>query len=79
MAYKNNTRIDPSKNDTTAFTYSQQATIITDEAYHGGGDVAVYALGKYTGYLCNSNFASVIYKYILKFSKKHINNFIKKL
>lgn len=47
MAYKNNTRIDPSKEDTTAFTYSQQATVITDEAYHGGGDVAVYALGPY--------------------------------
>lgn len=38
-------RIDPSKFNTTDFTYSQQATIISDEAYHGGGDVAVYAIG----------------------------------
>ncbi|XP_031832792.1 alkaline phosphatase [Nomia melanderi] len=43
---KNNTRRkDPSKENTTAFTYSQQAGIVTDEAYHGGGDVAVYAIG----------------------------------
>ncbi|XP_003694815.1 alkaline phosphatase [Apis florea] len=52
MAYtvKNNSnsvRIDPSKENTTAFTYSQQATIISDEAYHGGGDVAIYAIGPY--------------------------------
>lgn len=38
-------RIDPSKSNTSDFTYSQQATIISDEAYHGGGDVAVYAIG----------------------------------
>ena len=40
-------RIDPTKNNTTDFTYSQQAAIISDEAYHGGGDVAVYAIGPY--------------------------------
>lgn len=39
-------RIDPSLNDTIDYNYSQQAAIITDEAYHGGGDVAVYAIGK---------------------------------
>lgn len=38
-------RIDPSKSNTSDFTYSQQAAIISDEAYHGGGDVAVYAIG----------------------------------
>ncbi|KAG7209828.1 hypothetical protein KM043_011437 [Ampulex compressa] len=38
-------RIDPSTEDTTDFKYSQQAGIITDEAYHGGGDVAIYAIG----------------------------------
>lgn len=38
-------RIDPSLYDTEDFNYSQQATIITDEAYHGGGDVAIYAAG----------------------------------
>lgn len=38
-------RIDPSLNDTTDYNYSQQAAIITDEAYHGGADVAVYAKG----------------------------------
>ncbi|XP_017759952.1 PREDICTED: alkaline phosphatase-like [Eufriesea mexicana] len=41
------TRLDPSKENTTAFTYSQQAVIISDEAYHGGGDVAVYAIGPF--------------------------------
>ncbi|XP_011161177.1 alkaline phosphatase [Solenopsis invicta] len=40
-------RIDPSKTNTSDFTYSQQATIISDEAHHGGGDVAVYAIGPY--------------------------------
>ncbi|KAK2577199.1 hypothetical protein KPH14_003350 [Odynerus spinipes] len=39
------TRIDPSTQNTMAFNYSQQATIVSDEAYHGGGDVAVYAIG----------------------------------
>ncbi|KAH0953096.1 hypothetical protein HN011_003387 [Eciton burchellii] len=38
-------RIDPSESNTSDFAYSQQATIISDEAYHGGGDVAVYAIG----------------------------------
>ncbi|XP_053974950.1 alkaline phosphatase-like [Hylaeus volcanicus] len=49
IAYKNNSsvRIDPSKENTTSFTYSQQAAIISDEAYHGGGDVAVYAIGPF--------------------------------
>ncbi|XP_035735823.1 alkaline phosphatase-like [Vespa mandarinia] len=39
------TRIDPSTQNTTAFNYSQQAAIVSDEAYHGGGDVAIYAIG----------------------------------
>lgn len=38
-------RMDPSRANTTDFTYSQQAAIVSDEAYHGGGDVAVYAIG----------------------------------
>ncbi|XP_029169020.1 alkaline phosphatase-like [Nylanderia fulva] len=46
-------RIDPSKSNTSDFTYSQQATIISDEAYHGGGDVAVYAIGPHA-YLFHS-------------------------
>ncbi|CAL1682989.1 unnamed protein product [Lasius platythorax] len=50
IAYKVNkdgqaVREDPSVLNTSDFTYSQQATIISDEAYHGGGDVAVYAIG----------------------------------
>ncbi|CAL7933290.1 unnamed protein product [Xylocopa violacea] len=47
---QNNTavRMDPSKENTTAFTYSQQANIISDEAYHGGGDVAIYAIDKHS-------------------------------
>ncbi|XP_076182344.1 alkaline phosphatase, tissue-nonspecific isozyme isoform X2 [Ptiloglossa arizonensis] len=46
---KNNAsvRIDPSLENTTSFTYSQQAAIVSDEAYHGGGDVAVYAIGPF--------------------------------
>ncbi|EGI62845.1 PREDICTED: alkaline phosphatase, tissue-nonspecific isozyme isoform X2 [Acromyrmex echinatior] len=40
-------RINPSESNTSDFTYSQQATIISDEAYHGGGDVIVYAIGPY--------------------------------
>ncbi|XP_058807798.1 alkaline phosphatase isoform X2 [Phymastichus coffea] len=35
------------QSNTEDFTYSQQAAIITDEAHHGGGDVAVYARGPY--------------------------------
>ncbi|XP_076654849.1 alkaline phosphatase isoform X2 [Halictus rubicundus] len=44
---QNNTAVrrDPSKENTTDFTYSQQAGFISDEAYHGGSDVAVYAIG----------------------------------
>jgi len=38
-------RNDPSKSNTSDFEYSQQATIISNEAHHGGGDVAVYATG----------------------------------
>ncbi|XP_012218324.2 alkaline phosphatase [Linepithema humile] len=40
-------RNDPSESNTSDFSYSQQATIISDEAHHGGGDVAVYAIGPY--------------------------------
>ncbi|XP_066597583.1 alkaline phosphatase-like [Prorops nasuta] len=40
-------RVDPSRFDTNEFTYSQQAAIITDEAYHGGCDVAIFAIGPY--------------------------------
>lgn len=40
-------RNDPSKSNTSDFRYSQQATIISNEAHHGGGDVAVYAIGPY--------------------------------
>ncbi|XP_014236948.1 alkaline phosphatase, tissue-nonspecific isozyme [Trichogramma pretiosum] len=40
-------RIDPTTSDTTDFEYSQQAAFVTDEAHHGGGDVAVYAIGPY--------------------------------
>lgn len=38
-------RIDPSTEDTEAFTYSQQSLIVSDEVHHGGGDVAIYAIG----------------------------------
>nr|CAH7720610.1 unnamed protein product [Callosobruchus chinensis] len=38
-------RLDPSKNDTTDFEYSQQAVVLTDEVTHSGTDVLVYAKG----------------------------------
>ncbi|CAG5092236.1 Similar to ALPL: Alkaline phosphatase [Cotesia congregata] len=40
-------RIDPSEFNTSDFNYSQQAAFIGDEAYHGGGDVPIYATGPY--------------------------------
>lgn len=41
------TRIDPSTYNTSDYKYSQQAAFISDEAYHGGGDVPIYAIGNY--------------------------------
>ncbi|XP_014295150.1 alkaline phosphatase [Microplitis demolitor] len=41
------TRIDPSTYNTSDYKYSQQAAFISDEAYHGGGDVPIYAIGPY--------------------------------
>nr|CAD7267998.1 unnamed protein product [Timema shepardi] len=38
-------RADPSKVNSSSFHYHQQAAILSDEAHHGGGDVAVYATG----------------------------------
>ncbi|XP_066997238.1 alkaline phosphatase, tissue-nonspecific isozyme [Anabrus simplex] len=38
-------RQNPLQEDYTSFEYHQQAAILTDEALHGGGDVAVYAIG----------------------------------
>ncbi|XP_046488848.1 alkaline phosphatase isoform X1 [Neodiprion pinetum] len=40
-------RKDPSLENTTDFTYSQQAAIVTDEAQHSGTDTLVYAIGPY--------------------------------
>ena len=47
---RKNPKEDENYNYTSSkiFVYSQQAAIITDEAHHGGGDVAVYAQGPYT-------------------------------
>ncbi|KAJ8686614.1 hypothetical protein QAD02_022408 [Eretmocerus hayati] len=47
--YCKSVRNDPKvpKDEKSQFTYSQQAAIITDEAHHGGGDVAVYAIGPF--------------------------------
>lgn len=50
MAYEinNDTKLirkNPVLEDTTAFTYSQQAAVITDQGKHSGVDVAVYAIG----------------------------------
>lgn len=54
MAYEvyNDTAVrkDPTSENTTAFTYSQQAAVITDEAQHGGVDIAVYAIGNFMNY-----------------------------
>lgn len=38
-------RKDPSKTDTTSYTYVQQAAIMTDENTHAGADVAIHATG----------------------------------
>jgi alkaline phosphatase len=38
-------RTDPSTEYLADFRYQQQSTISTDEAVHGGSDVAVYAKG----------------------------------
>lgn len=38
-------RKDPSQENTTEFTYSQQAAVISDEAKHSGADVPIYAIG----------------------------------
>ncbi|XP_011495250.1 PREDICTED: alkaline phosphatase [Ceratosolen solmsi marchali] len=62
-------RKNPNENDTTQFTYSQQAAIITDEAHHGGGDVAVYALGPYAHLLHTTheqNFVPYVVAYAAK-------------
>lgn len=40
-------RPDPTEEDTQAFTYSQQAVVLTDEVTHSGTDVLVYAHGNY--------------------------------
>lgn len=39
-------RRNPVEDNTTSFSYHQQAAVLTDEALHDGGDVAVYAMGK---------------------------------
>lgn len=38
-------RRNPKKDDTTSFQYSQQTGVLTDEVYHSGSDVAIYARG----------------------------------
>lgn len=38
-------RRDPTREDTRAFDYVQQAAILTDENTHGGADITVHATG----------------------------------
>lgn len=38
-------RRSPSKDDTTSFTYTQQAAVMTDENAHSGSDVTIHAVG----------------------------------
>lgn len=68
----NKTRDDPSVHDTTDFSYSQQALVITDEAYHGGGDVIIYAAGPYA-HLFHSvheqNYAAEVVAFAAKLEK----------
>lgn len=47
-------RKDPSDEYLADFRYQQQSTIATEEAVHGGGDVAVYAKGKKSGSIFKS-------------------------
>lgn len=41
----NGKRVDPTTQDTTAWAYTQQAAINTDENLHGGSDVTIHAKG----------------------------------
>lgn len=38
-------RKDPSKEDTTSYSYVQQAAVLTNENAHSGSDVTVHAIG----------------------------------
>ncbi|XP_057320789.1 alkaline phosphatase-like [Microplitis mediator] len=51
MAHKisndNATGINPNSNNKSDYSYGQKAAFIRAEAYHGGGDVPIYAIGPY--------------------------------
>ncbi|XP_034951620.1 alkaline phosphatase-like [Chelonus insularis] len=62
-------RIDPRDSDTLHFNYSQQAGIITDEAYHGGGDVAIYAKGPFA-HLIHSTHEQNYIAYVIGYASR---------
>lgn len=46
VVHGNIQRKDPTTFDTYSYDYSQQAGIVSDEATHGGTDVALFAKGR---------------------------------
>lgn len=70
-------RKDPSMENTTAFTYSQQAGVITDEGRHSGVDVAVYAIGPYAHLLHSTheqNFIAHVAAYSAQIGEYYTNH-----
>lgn len=65
----NNTaeRVDPSKENTTDFEYSQQAVVLTDEVTHSGTDVLVYAHGP-MAHLFNSVHEQSYVAYVISYA-----------
>ncbi|KAJ8913233.1 hypothetical protein NQ315_016176 [Exocentrus adspersus] len=62
-------RPDPTKEDTTSFSYSQQAVVLTDEVTHSGTDVLVYAKGP-MAHLFNSVHEQTYVAYVICYAAK---------
>ncbi|XP_066262954.1 alkaline phosphatase-like isoform X1 [Euwallacea similis] len=60
-------RIDPTKQNTSDFEYSQQALVYTDEVTHGGTDVLVYARGP-MAHLFNSVHEQTYVAYVISYA-----------
>ncbi|CAG9832093.1 unnamed protein product [Diabrotica balteata] len=63
------TRIDPSKNNTEDWEYSQQALVLTDEVTHSGADVLVFAKGP-MAHLFNSVHEQTYVAYVIAYATK---------
>ena len=62
-------RVDPTKSDTRAFNYSQQAGIRNDEVMHGGSDIAVFAKGPFSHLFHNVHEQSYV-AYVIAYAAK---------